>query len=41
VAKITGTAGTAAPPPRHIYRVVEVIDGREVVRYTNEAPKKR
>lgn len=42
VAKITGTAGTAPPPPpTRIYRVVEIIDGREVVRYTNEEPKRR
>ena len=39
VAKITGTAGTAPPPPPRIYRVVEIVDGREVVRYTNDPPK--
>ena len=36
VAKITRTTDAVPPAPGRIYRVVEVIDGREVVRYTND-----
>jgi soluble lytic murein transglycosylase-like protein len=38
VAKITRATGTSGvpPPPTRIYRVVEIVDGREVVRYTND-----
>lgn len=36
VTKITRTTAEVAPPPTRIYRVVEVVDGREVVRYTND-----
>jgi soluble lytic murein transglycosylase-like protein len=38
VAKIRNEAG-ARPAPTRIYRVVELKDGREVVRYTNTPPK--
>lgn len=38
VTKIRHEAG-ARPAPTRIYRVVEVKDGREVVRYTNTPPK--
>ena len=34
VAKITGTVGERRPPTR-LFRVVDIVDGREVVRYTN------
>jgi hypothetical protein len=35
ITRATGTSGLTLPPPR-IYRVVEIVDGREVVRYTND-----
>jgi soluble lytic murein transglycosylase-like protein len=38
VAKIQKDAGTK-PAPLHVYKVVEIKDGREVVRYTNTPPK--
>jgi hypothetical protein len=38
VAKIQKNAGTK-PAPLHVYKVVEIKDGREVVRYTNTPPK--
>ena len=38
VSKIRNQAG-AAPAPLKVYKVVEVKDGREVVRYTNTPPK--
>jgi soluble lytic murein transglycosylase-like protein len=40
VSKVTEIAGKAAESPNrtHIYRVVEIIDGREVVRYTDRKP---
>lgn len=42
VSKISGLAGRSArrpsTPGTRIYRVVEVIDGREVVRYTDQKP---
>ena len=38
VAKIRHEAG-ARPAPTRIYRVVEMKDGREVIRYTNASPK--
>ena len=38
VAKIRHEAG-ARPAPTRIYRVVEMKDGHEVVRYTNTPPK--
>lgn len=38
VAKIQKNAGTS-PPPLRVYKVVELQDGREVVRYTNTPPK--
>jgi soluble lytic murein transglycosylase-like protein len=35
VARIQNTGtGTAAAPPRQVYRTVEIVDGREVVRYS-------
>lgn len=37
VSKIRNRAGSA-PSPTRLYRVVEILDGREVVRYTNVAP---
>ncbi len=37
VSKIRNRAGPA-PSPTRLYRVVEIRDGREVVRYTNVAP---
>jgi transglycosylase-like protein with SLT domain/uncharacterized protein DUF4124 len=39
VAKIQKNAGTR-PPPLRVYKVVEMQDGREVVRYTNTPPPK-
>ena len=38
VAKIQKNAGTR-PAPLRVYKVVEIKDGREVVRYTNTPPK--
>ncbi len=38
VAKIQKNAGTQ-PAPLRVYKVVEIKDGREVVRYTNTPPK--
>src|SRR3954471_15776009 len=38
VARIQKNAGTK-PAPLHVYKVVEIKDGREVVRYTNTPPK--
>jgi soluble lytic murein transglycosylase-like protein len=38
VAKIRNDAGTR-PAPTRVYKVVEIKDGREVVRYTNTPPK--
>lgn len=39
VSKISDMAGAATGPRgTHIYRVVEVVDGREVVRYTDRKP---
>jgi len=38
VAKIRNEAG-ARPAPTRVYKVVEIKDGREVVRYTNTPPK--
>jgi soluble lytic murein transglycosylase-like protein len=35
VAKIRGTATAPAKPSRQIYKTVEIIDGREVVRYSS------
>jgi soluble lytic murein transglycosylase-like protein len=40
VQKVQRRSGTLAPVPRNIvYRVVELVDGEEVVRYTNVKPK--
>ena len=39
VSKIQKDAG-ARPAPLHVYKVVELKDGREVVRYTNTPPPK-
>jgi len=39
VSKIQKNAG-ARPAPLHVYKVVEMQDGREVVRYTNTPPPK-
>ena len=44
VSKVTTRAGTAtttapAPPPTRIYKVVEIVDGREVVKYTDRQPQ--
>jgi soluble lytic murein transglycosylase-like protein len=39
VAKIQKNAGTR-PAPLHVYKVVELKDGHEVVRYTNTPPPK-
>ena len=38
VSKIQKDAGTR-PAPLRVYKVVEIKDGREVVRYTNTPPK--
>jgi soluble lytic murein transglycosylase-like protein len=38
VAKIRNDAG-ARPAPTRVYKVVEIKDGREIVRYTNTPPK--
>jgi soluble lytic murein transglycosylase-like protein len=38
VSKIQKNAGSR-PAPLHVYKVVEIQDGREVVRYTNTPPK--
>ncbi len=39
VSRVNGLAGTSRTTPRaRIYRVVEVIDGREVVKYTDRPP---
>lgn len=38
VSRIRSRAGTA-PSPTRLYRIVEIRDGREVVRYTNIAPE--
>jgi len=35
VAKISNSAGAAEPPPSRLYRIVEMIEGREVVRFSN------
>jgi soluble lytic murein transglycosylase-like protein len=35
VAKIRGTATAPAKPSRQIYKTVEIIDGREVIRYSS------
>jgi hypothetical protein len=37
VAKIRSNAGSR-PAPTRVYKVVEIKDGREVVRYTNTPP---
>ena len=39
VAKIKGNSTAAPRPPARIYKVTEVVNGREVVRYTNVPPK--
>ena len=40
VSKVTTRAGTAVvPPSTRIYRVVEIVDGREVVKYTDRQPQ--
>ena len=39
VAKIQKNAGSR-PAPSRVYKVVEIKDGREVVRYTNTPPEK-
>jgi soluble lytic murein transglycosylase-like protein len=36
ITRATGTAGAIPPPAERIYRVVEIVDGREVVRFTND-----
>src|SRR4029450_6194954 len=37
VARIQNTGpGTSAPPPKQVYRTVEIVDGREVVRYSGK-----
>ena len=36
VKRIQKTSGPAARPVTHVYRIVEIIDGREVVRYSNK-----
>jgi soluble lytic murein transglycosylase-like protein len=47
VSRVKGLSGTAAPsssggsPHSRIYRTVEVIDGREVVKYTDQDPATR
>ena len=35
VAKISGSAGVEPPAPTRTYRIVELIEGREVVRFSN------
>ena len=37
VDRITTASKPAGPPPFRLYRVVEVVDGREIVKYTNVA----
>jgi soluble lytic murein transglycosylase-like protein len=39
VSKITAAAASAAPPPARIYRSVDVVEGREVPRYSNVKSK--
>jgi soluble lytic murein transglycosylase-like protein len=45
VSRVSGIAGERAAPPRvtgtRIYRTVEVIDGREIVKYTDQNPTTR
>jgi soluble lytic murein transglycosylase-like protein len=36
ITRATGTSGAVTPPVERIYRVVEIVDGREVIRYTND-----
>ncbi len=38
ISKMTGTAGRVEPRPNKIYKVTQVIDGREVVLYTDKKP---
>ena len=42
VSKVTSRAGTAivpSPPSTRIYKVVEIVDGREIVKYTDRQPQ--
>jgi soluble lytic murein transglycosylase-like protein len=36
VARIRSATSNAGPPPTRVYRIVEIVDGREIVRYTNK-----
>jgi soluble lytic murein transglycosylase-like protein len=36
VARIRSATSNAGPPPTRVYRIVETVDGREIVRYTNK-----
>jgi soluble lytic murein transglycosylase-like protein len=38
ITKMTGTTGRVEPRPNKIYKVTQVIDGREVVLYTDKKP---
>ena len=40
VSKIRANAGAAADTPKRIFRITEVVNGREVVRYSDKAPDK-
>jgi soluble lytic murein transglycosylase-like protein len=39
IARIQGTAGTTPPAPRPMYRKVEIVNGHEVVTFTNASRK--
>jgi len=45
VSRVNGLAGTSSGSPSsprsRIYRVVEIIDGREIVKYTDQDPNER
>jgi soluble lytic murein transglycosylase-like protein len=39
ISKLVSTTSTSSPKAPTIYRIVEIIDGREVVRYTDQKPE--
>ena len=41
VKKVTGVSGAAEPPPPDvtIYKWVDIVDGKPIVRYANKPPK--
>jgi len=39
VSKIRANAGTAAEEPKRLFRTIEIVDGREVVRYSDKATR--